>query len=328
MYSEAAAKYTATLVTFVPAGLIWEVAFLGTMSLVPALAYIALAVLVLGSVLRALKYARAPMHLRWELYPVPHEKGRDYGGSYFEEVDWWKQPRETSLAGEIEAMLEEMLLIRSLWHHNRPQWFASFPFHFGLYMLITFVVLLAIEAGLQPALASAPALWWAVKGLTAAVGLVGLLLATLGSVLLLCRRAFDPVLKAASAFSDYFNLAFVLCVFAVVIWAWVSADPTFGLLRGYIGGLLSLKPVANVNPAISAEVAAVSAFMIYLPFTHMTHFVAKYFTYHQVRWDDRPNLNEAQQQAKILANLKRPVGWSAPHIQSDKSWAEAATEVK
>ena len=27
----------------------------------------------------------------------------------------------------------------------------------------------------------------------------------------------------------------------------------------------------------------------YIPFTHMSHFVGKYFTYHAVRWDDAAN---------------------------------------
>ena len=68
------------------------------MSWLAILTYVAVVVLLTGIVLRVAKYARAPMHLRWELYPVPHEKGRDHGGSYFEETDWWTLPRETSLA--------------------------------------------------------------------------------------------------------------------------------------------------------------------------------------------------------------------------------------
>ena len=41
------------------------------------------------------------MHVRWELYPVPHEAQKaHYGGSYLEESEWWKKPREVSLLGE------------------------------------------------------------------------------------------------------------------------------------------------------------------------------------------------------------------------------------
>jgi len=301
---------------------------MGWPSMSVALTYLAVLVFFAGVILRAAKYARAPMHLRWELYPVPHEKGRAYGGSYFEEVDWWTHPRETSLAAEIVAMLEEMLLIRSLWRHNRPQWYASFPFHIGLYLLVGFIVLLAMGAGLEQPLGAASPLWAALQALTVIVGVVGLFSATIGAILLLWRRSFVPVLRAASSFADYFNLAFLLAVFLSAGFAWITADPTFGLLRGYLRGFLTLSPAPGSYPAITAEVALASLFMIYLPFTHMTHFVAKYFTYHQVRWDDAPNLGDANMQTRIMANLSRPVGWSAPHIQPEKSWAEAATEVE
>ncbi len=46
---------------------------------------IALVVFVAATVARAVAYARAPIHLRWELYPVPHEPAARlaHGGSYF-----------------------------------------------------------------------------------------------------------------------------------------------------------------------------------------------------------------------------------------------------
>lgn len=293
-----------------------------------ALTYLGVLVFFVGVILRAVKYARAPMHLRWELYPVPHEKGKAYGGSYFEELDWWTRPRETDLLAEIGAMLEEMLLIRSLWHRNRPQWYASFPFHFGLYMLTGFIVLLALGAGLQQPLGSDSTAWVVLQAFTVIIGVAGLASATVGALLLLLRRFADPVLRAASSSSDYFNLAFLLAVFLSAWFAWITTDPSFGLLRGYLRGFLTLSPATAGYTAIAWEVAVASLFMIYLPFTHMTHFVAKYFTYHQVRWDDAPNLGDAKMQARMMANLSRPVGWAGPHIQSDKSWAEAATEVK
>jgi nitrate reductase gamma subunit len=292
------------------------------------LTYLAVLVFIAGVIARAAKYARAPMHLRWELYPVPHEKGRAYGGSYFEELDWWTHPREKSLSAEIRAMLEEMLLIKSLWRHNRLQWYASFPFHFGLYLLVGLIVLLSVGAGIAPVLGEASSLWNGYQILTSAVGFTGLAAATLGAILLLRRRIVDPVLREASSSADYFNLAFLLAVFLSAGFAAVAADPTFVLLRGYVRGVLTLNPVPAVHSAVATEVGLTSLFMIYLPFTHMTHFVAKYFTYHQVRWDDAPNLNDAAIQARMQVNLGRTVGWSAPHIQSDKSWAEAATEVK
>ena len=62
-----------------------------------------------------------------------------------------------------------------------------------------------------------------------------------------------------------------------------------------------------------------------MPYTQMAHMVLKYFTYHSVRWDDRP-VSEAPENAdRMAAYLAYPVGWSAPHIQGGKTsarWAD------
>ena len=56
-----------------------------------------------------------PAHLRWELYPIPkgpRERQR-YGGSYFEESDWWTKPPNTSHKSEAAFVLKEVLLLRA-----------------------------------------------------------------------------------------------------------------------------------------------------------------------------------------------------------------------
>ena len=71
-------------------------------------------------------------------------------------------------------------------------------------------------------------------------------------------------------------------------------------------------------------------FMAYLPFTRMLHFVAKYFTYHDVRWNDEPlNDNEAMVE-DVKKNPAQKVTWAAPHVNADgkKNWVDIATEVK
>jgi hypothetical protein len=67
--------------------------------------------------------------------------------------------------------------------------------------------------------------------------------------------------------------------------------------------------------------------LAYIPLTHMSHFVGKYFAYHSIRWNDDPNLRGSKHEQPIKEVLAYPVSWAAPHIQSDgkKSWAEVAT---
>ena len=64
-------------------------------SILILLSYGLLAIFLVFFLLKSVKMARMPVHLRWELAPVPHEKGKGhYGGSYLEEAEWWTQPRE------------------------------------------------------------------------------------------------------------------------------------------------------------------------------------------------------------------------------------------
>ena len=79
---------------------------------------------------------------------MPHEtpERATHGGSYFEASEWWRTPRHVSLAGEWKFMIPEILLLRGLREYNRPLWFRSFPFHFGLYLLAGTTGLVCVTA--------------------------------------------------------------------------------------------------------------------------------------------------------------------------------------
>src|SRR5512137_269510 len=116
------------------------------MPLIQYLIYFSVLVLVVGVTMKTIRIARMPIHIRWDLYPIPHEKGKEhYGGSYYEEIDWWSKPRNTSLFSEIKEMAREIFAIQSLYRNNRSLWYFSFPFHLGLYLLITFGGLLLVD---------------------------------------------------------------------------------------------------------------------------------------------------------------------------------------
>ena len=106
---------------------------------------IAVVVAIVAMAVKALKYATAPEHMRWELYPVPHEKGRaDYGGSYFEELDWWTKPRQVDRLNELKEMASEILLLKGVFHHNKRVWRWSLPFHLGMYLCVGWLFLLLL----------------------------------------------------------------------------------------------------------------------------------------------------------------------------------------
>jgi hypothetical protein len=92
--------------------------------------YACAAIFAAGCIVRAVRYARLPLHLRWELYPVPHEAPdrAAHGGSYFEQLDWWMKPPESNFFGELAAMLPEIVFLKGVWEHNRRLWFRV-PIH-------------------------------------------------------------------------------------------------------------------------------------------------------------------------------------------------------
>jgi len=283
----------------------------------------------LASVARAVQYARAPLHLRWEVYPVPHEAPERvaHGGSYFEQSEWWRQPRSRHLLGELRVMVPEILFLHALRTHNRSLWYRSFPFHFGLYLLAGTTALVfggAIAARLVPAIAGGEA--WQVVGLAAdAAGAAGVVLSVAGAVGLLHRRLTDAALRVSTTPGDIFNLAFFVVALSLVGLGYATRPAGAADLLQLAAGLVGWDAGLAVPPLLAAGFVAASLLAAYIPLTHMSHFVAKYFTYHTVRWDDEP-MDLSGRRAVALADYLtfRPT-WSAGHIRQSgetPTWAE------
>lgn len=296
-------------------------------SILLVLSYGLLAVFVVAAILRSVRIARLPVHLRWELAPVPKEKTRGrYGGSYLEEYEWWKKPREESKVAELTYMLREIVFLKALWEHNRRLWWSSFPFHIGLYAMSVGAVLLA-AGGLAAAFGLAGPGWGVVTTGLPVLVVVGCGLGTLGALGLLANRLFDPRLRGGTTPVAFINLALLLAVFATGLVA--ALDEGYALQAvGFVGALASAGPLPDLAPWLTAHVAVSLVFLAYLPFSQMMHFVAKYFTYHQVRWDDRPLEVGGAIEREVGELLAQPVTWSAPHLGADgkKNWVDIATE--
>lgn len=272
-----------------------------------------------GTLARAIYYARQPLHLRWELYPVPHEEPERvrHGGSYFEEPDWWARPLRFNRLTELKFMLEEMLFLKGLWDFNRKLWYRSFPFHFGLYLIAGALAVLVVAAVALPGLAS----------LAAVLGVAGAVLAMVGALGLLLRRLRDPDLKNYTAPGDIFNLAFFLAAFGLLGAGFLLRPEGAPGALEITRGLLRFDTSLEIPGLVAAGLILSSLLVIYIPMTHMAHYVAKYFTYHSVRWDDLPAARAAELQKKFAEYLTYRPHWSAPHIAANgsKTWAEIAT---
>jgi nitrate reductase gamma subunit len=260
-------------------------------TLVYCLLYAGGIVFLAGCAARAIRYAREPIHLRWEIYPVPH--GR---------------------TGELKVMVPEILFLKGLWEFNRGMWYVSYPFHLGLYLL-------AAAAGLLAGASVMPVL-----GRTAEVcGAGGAVLGLAGALGLLVRRARNPELRMYSTGADYFNLAWFAVTFSLLLGGgWVRPPDSPGL-ASILRGAATLDTSLELPALLAVGLASGAILLAYIPLTHMAHFIAKYFTYHAVRWDERsPNAAMGKRIAEYL--MYRPT-WSARHIGAGegRTWADIAT---
>lgn len=141
--------------------------------------------------------AASPLHVRWELYPVPHEGPKaTYGGSFMEEKEWWTKPRHISHWGDIKGILVEVLFLHATLEHNQKLWFRTYPFHVGMYMLMggTIIVVLSVIAqlcGLDPQ----GGVMAFVGNVISAVVLLGSFCIVGGGIALIQRRREDEGLK-------------------------------------------------------------------------------------------------------------------------------------
>ncbi len=263
---------------------------------------------------RIAQITRLPTNLRWEVYPVPHEseEKRRYGGSYMEEVDWAKRPRSHSILPDLQEMGAEILALKRVRENNvYGIWPLSLAMHWGIYLYFGWLLLLVVEN-----LVYLPVLSY----LTAAVGLASFLLGLFGTLALAVKRARDPDLNLYTAPIDYFNLVFLAAFFALGLASWLNGL-SFESHRVYIGSVLFFRPV-GVPPLTLAAFFFFELFMIYMPFTKLIHYFAKYFTFDLTLWDDEFNAKGSPRDRKLLAQLAYPIRWSGPHIEPGKTWLE------
>jgi nitrate reductase gamma subunit len=298
-------------------GIFWHISVFGV-----------LAVFLIVTIYRAIALARLPVHLRWELAPIPHEKGKGkYGGSYLEEYEWWKKRQQKSRLAPLIYMVVEIFLLRGIWRHNRKLWPLTFAFHGGIYLVFAMLLLSIVNAIFIITGVSASVLDVFLT-ISSIVALAGYLLGGLGAISLILKRALDAKLRSFNSVSKYFNLVFLGAVFASGAYSWF-ATPDFALaMSQFIKGLVTLDTGVTLAFPLSMHVIMASLFFLYLPWTDMIHFVAKYFTYHEIKWNDAPK--DARMEKKLQGLLAQPVSWSAEHIKADgkKSWVDLTTEKK
>ena len=262
---------------------------------------------IIASIVRMVRYATAPLHLRWELYR---------GSSVYEQSDWWTKTHP-SFKDKLKSVVLDIFSLREYYHRNRGFWYFLYLFHIGLYLLILWHVWLFVGA-ITIRVESAPA-WGLVWG-----G-VAFTLVSIGAVGILIKRVTDENLKVYYPVIHYFKWIFIILTLAGGFYAvQFYFGASMPAVTEYVKDQLAFKLEHKLHPPLvtAVHVLSVSPWLIYLPFGHIMQLFFRY--YHEVRWDHVPNLKGSNIERRVKKLLNKPVSWSAPHIQSGKRWYEVA----
>ncbi len=293
--------------------------------------YAAIIICLALAISRVRRFTSRPFHIRWELYPVPHEGERAaWGGSYLEESGWWHKPRTHSMLGMAKGLAEEMLLLHLTFKHNRDLWMRTYPFHGGIYLCFGSFGLTFLGALLGFAGTNDGAFLGFIGALANICALVGKIAIVVGGCLLIQRRLTNASLRAFSTPEHYFNLLVFIGWALLGLFAMQTVPSYFEANRQFYMSFMTFNfgAVSDAIPSTGFAVLHLYTFalMILVPATHMAHLFMKYFTWHNIRWDDTPTLDDKKINDLIATRLGYKPTWSASHIQGDgvKTWADIA----
>ena len=296
------------------------------------LAYLSALAFVCLGILKIIDFFKAsPLHIRWELYPIPHEgpKRGVYGGSYMEETDWWTKKRHFDHWMDIKAMALEIFCLHSTYENKPKLWLRSYPFHMGLYllmggtMLLLFAVILML-CGVRPH----NGFLVFIGNVINAISLFGSFLIAGGAIALILRRTTDKGLHKYTTPEMYFNLGTFALFALLTICAWTFNPSYYDLASNFLYNLFTghFHRLGSTWFVLSMLVGYV--ILIWVPVTNMRHILIKYFMYHDIRWGDEATVWSEKNQELINKNLQFKTDWAAPHVagdRKDETWVEVAT---
>lgn len=296
------------------------------------LAYLAFFGFVCLAVIRTYGYLKdSPLHIRWELYPVPHEgpKRAAYGGSYMEETDWWTKKRHVDHWMDIKAILTEVLFLESTYENNPRLWLRTYPFHCGMYLLMGGTIILNCAVILQLCgVNPAGGFMTFVGNCINAIVLLGAFCILGGGLGLIWLRKHDPNLHKYTATEQWLNLWSFVTFAALTLCAWTFNASYYDLARNMIYNLFT----ANFQPLGSTwfvlNMLAGFCVLIWIPVTNMRHLIMKYWLWHDIRWGDEATVWSHKNQEIIPDLLKYQSTWDAQHISEDgrnHTWGDVAT---
>jgi nitrate reductase gamma subunit len=260
-----------------------------------AITYAAFLIFLIGILIRIGRMAAMPIHVRWELHPIPR-----------------------STAEKTFYMVSEVLRLEGVRRNNRSLWTWSWLFHVALYLMIG-LACLALAASLSARLRDSIYILISILSFTAYV------FGTVGTCGLIIMRSASPRLRPTTSSGDFLNLIVLLAIFASGLAHALMQPSVAHIMVAHAGHLIRMNPAPMLHPLAIAHLCLIALFLAYMPYTPMAHMVLKYFTYHSVRWDERTADEMPESLERMKKYLSYPVQWSATHVRGREEkarWAD------
>ncbi len=295
------------------------------------LGYLALLGFIVTAFLKIRSYmTKSPSHLRWELYPIPHEGDRaKHGGSYMEEMDWWEHKHHANHMGDLIYLIREILFLEATYHHNRDLWYRTYPFHVGLYFLMGGCIILIFEAILRMFGCTPDAgFCWFLNRVIEMISLLGFFCLLGGGIGLIVRRLTDPGLRMFSTVEHFASIGLFALFGLTGLITWLFNDSFSALASNFVYNALTFNFESLGSGGFVLHMLIGFFLMILIPVSFMSHILLKYFLYHDIRWEDVATCTSKKRQDAINEILQYKVTWAAPHINpkgEDRTWVQVAT---
>jgi nitrate reductase gamma subunit len=273
--------------------------------LVLVIFYSSIAFCIVTFLIKLYRYFGMPLPLRSEIYK---------GSSVYERADWW--PRSgIGIKAKVIATVKETVTVSGYYRQNRGFWYVLYPFHLGIYMLLTWHVwlfvfpLVAVNTGTLD--------YASIWGNTATA------LVLIGALGILIKRLSDNKLRATYPRLHYLKWVFIILALGTGVFAvQYYFNGSMVELTTYVKQQLAFDMQSKLYPPLlpSLHVLIVAAVLVYLPFSHALRVFFRY--YYRLRWDSVPYIENARVDKATRGQLRYPIVWSAGHVPADKNWAE------
>ncbi len=235
--------------------------------------YVATILLVVGTGMKVLKYARTPVPLKIPVSPAPRTR-----------------------TGVVIRMIREVTYFHSLFKSNKWIWVFAIMFHYGMLL----VLLRHLRYFTQP-------VWWWVD-LIQPFGIYAGFVMFLGLAGLFARRVVQERIRYISAPSDYLMLALLMLIaFSGLAMKFVAPTDII-MVKAYMLGLLRFR-IGDLptSPALLVHLGSVALLMIIFPISKLMHAPGLFFAPSRTQVDNAREFRHLSAWASQLPPLPETI---------------------